>query len=48
MNIMSKETDKNKKIKQIVKILEFVLTVDDKDLMRSSIETIIEMLKELS
>lgn len=43
-----KENDKSKKIKQIVKILEFVLTVNDKDLMRSSIETIIEMLKEIS
>jgi len=39
---------KNKQlnIKQIVEILKFVLTLDDEEIIKSSIETIVEMLEE--
>ena len=38
--------DKNIKIKNIIAILKFVLTLDDREIIISSIETIVEMLEE--
>lgn len=39
-------TDK-KKIKQVIKILRFILTEDDEEIIKSSIESVIEMLEEI-
>ena len=44
--ILNKSRDKNIKIKQMVEILKFVLTLDDEEIIKSSIETIVEMLEE--
>jgi hypothetical protein len=37
---------KNSKLKQIIEILKFVLTVEDEEIIKSSIESIIEILEE--
>lgn len=37
-----------KKIQQLAEILKFILTLDDKEIMDSSIESVIEELEELS
>jgi hypothetical protein len=42
----STSSNKNAKIKKIIKILEFLLTIDDMEIVKSSMESIIEMLKE--
>ena len=42
----STKNNKNAKIKQIIELLKFVLTVDDEEIMKSSIESVIEMLEE--
>lgn len=39
-------SNKNTKLKQIIEILKFVLTVEDEEIMKSSVESIIEMLEE--
>lgn len=46
--MVSRKYKKNKQlnIKQIVEILKFVLTLDDEEIIKSSIETIVEMLEE--
>jgi len=38
--------EKNKKLKQVAEILKFVLTVDDEEIFKSTIESIIELLEE--
>lgn len=43
---MKKGSNKNFKLKKIVKILKFLLTIDDEEVTKSSIESIIEMLEE--
>jgi hypothetical protein len=45
---MTARPRKNKQlnIKQIIEILKFVLTLDDEEIIKSSIETIVEMLEE--
>lgn len=50
-NKMPKRTsksDKNLNIKKIVKILKFLLTIDDMEVIKSSMESIIESLEEES
>ena len=42
----SNRDNKNTKIKQIIEILKFILTTDDEEIIKSSIESIIEMLEE--
>ncbi len=42
------DDDDNAKIKQIVEMLKFVLTVEDEEIMKSSIESVIEMLEEIN
>lgn len=44
---MSSNRTKADKLKQIIMLLEFILVLDDKEIMKSSIESIIEMLKEI-
>jgi len=46
MPTKSKGPNKNEKIKKIVKILKFLLTIDDMEVIKSSIESIIEQLEE--
>lgn len=45
-NKMSNAKDKNEKIKNIIKLLRFSLSIDDKEILKSSIEAIIELLEE--
>ena len=47
MNARNDDND-NAKIKQIVEMLKFVLTVEDEEIKNSSIESAIEMLEEIS
>jgi hypothetical protein len=42
----SNKDNKNAKIKQIIEILRFILTVDDQEIITSSIESVIEQLEE--
>lgn len=46
MTASNNKNNKNAKIKQIIELLKFVLTIDDEEIIRSSIESIIEMLEE--
>jgi len=43
---MATKSSKNTKIKKTIKILKFLLTIDDMEVIKSSIESIIEMLEE--
>jgi hypothetical protein len=45
---MSAANDHAEKLKQVIEILRFLLTVDDEEIIKSSIEGIIEMLQEIS
>lgn len=46
MKMSSPPDTKNTKLKHIVKLLQFILTIDDEEIIKSSIESIIEMLEE--
>jgi hypothetical protein len=39
-------TDKQAKIKQIIDILKFILTIEDLEIIKSSIESVIEQLQD--
>jgi hypothetical protein len=39
---------KSDKLKQIVKLLEFALKLDDDEIIKSTLATVIEMLKEMT
>lgn len=39
---------KNEKLKQVIEILRFILTIDDEEIIKSSIESVIEILEEIS
>lgn len=46
---MSKKSDKegrNQKLQQLVELLKFVLTLDDEEVVKSTIESVIETLEE--
>ena len=46
---MSKKSDKenrNQKLRQITELLKFVLTLDDDEIVKSTIESVIESLEE--
>lgn len=43
---MTTKSNKNTKLKKIVKILKFLLTIDDMEVIKSSIESIIETLED--
>jgi len=45
---MDNQSVKVQKIQQIIKLLKFILTIDDLEIMKSTIESIIEMLSEIS
>jgi len=42
----SNNDEKNQKLKQVTEILRFVLTVDDEELVKSTIESVIELLED--
>jgi len=39
-------SSKNDKLKKIISLLRFILTVEDEEVIKSTIESIIEMLEE--
>ncbi len=39
---------KAQKIQQIIKLLKFILTIDDMEILKSTIESVVEMLGEIS
>lgn len=48
MNSSSNKNNKNAKIKQVIEILKFILTIDDEEIIKSSIESVIEILEEIN
>lgn len=44
-DVMSQE-DKNSKLEKVIRILKFLLTIDDLELLKSSIESVIDELEE--
>lgn len=50
MAIMSKKSnspnDKKQKLRQVVDLLKFVQTLDDEEIIKSTIESVIELLEE--
>jgi hypothetical protein len=42
----SKKTDSKQKLKQIVDLLKFILTFDDEEIRKTTIESVIELLEE--
>lgn len=43
---MSKKSDKNYKLIQVIKILKYSLSLDDEEILRSTVESVIEILEE--
>lgn len=41
-----KNNDKNQKLQQIIDLLKFALSLDDEEIMKSTIESVIELLEE--
>jgi hypothetical protein len=46
MNKSSKNNNRNQKLQQIIDLLKFVLSTNDEEIIKSSIESIIEQLEE--
>jgi hypothetical protein len=40
------KVSKNQRINQIIDLLKFVLTLEDEEILRSTIESVIELLQE--
>lgn len=43
---MSSKSDKNKKLKQILELLKYSLSLNDEEIMKSTIESVIEILED--
>lgn len=43
---MTKKSEKNKNLKKVLELLKFSLSLNDEEIMRSTIESIIEILEE--
>jgi Trp operon repressor len=43
---MDTQSVKNQKIQQIIKLLKFILTIDDLEIIKSTIESVTEILEE--
>lgn len=43
---METKYDKNRELKRVIDMLKFILTVDDEEIVKSTIESIIETLEE--
>lgn len=46
MTTVPTKSNKNAKIKQIIELLKFTLSIDDEEIIKSSIESVVEMLEE--
>jgi hypothetical protein len=49
VDVMTKKNDKgnrSQKLQQIVELLKFVLTLNDEEIVKSTIESVIELLEE--
>lgn len=46
VELMAKKSDKNKNIKKVLELLKFSLSLNDEEIMRSTIESVIEILEE--
>jgi hypothetical protein len=49
VDVMTNKTDKgnrSQKLTQVVELLRFVLTLDDEEIIKSTIESVIELLEE--
>jgi hypothetical protein len=48
VNVMSnkKGNNENHKLEQVVELLKFALSLDDEEIMKSTIESVIEILEE--
>jgi len=40
------KSDKTKKMQQIIKLLKFLLTLDDMEIIKNTLESVIEILEE--
>jgi len=48
-NIMSKDEDKNQhQLQQIINLLKFILSLDDQEIIKSTVESVIELLQEIN
>jgi hypothetical protein len=45
---MPKKSDKNKNLKKVLELLKFSLSLNDEEIIRSTIESVIEILEEES
>jgi hypothetical protein len=45
---MSTKVSKKQKTQQVIDLLKFVLTLDDEEIMISTIESVIEILEEIN
>lgn len=41
-----KNNERNQKLQQIIDLLQFALSLDDEEIMKSTIESVIELLEE--
>ena len=48
VNIMRSKKDTNKKLQEAIKILKFILTLNDEEIIKSSIESVVENLEDLT
>ena len=44
----NKKDEENHKLERIIDLLKFALSLDDEEIMRSTVEAVIELLQELS
>jgi hypothetical protein len=43
---MKKKSEKDHKLQQMIELLKFALTLDDEELLKSTVESVIESLEE--
>lgn len=44
----TKSSDKKEKIQRIIELLKFALTLDDQEIVKSTVESVIELLEEIN
>jgi hypothetical protein len=44
---MTKKSDKKYKLKTVIELLKFAITLDDEELLKSTVESVIESLEEM-
>jgi hypothetical protein len=45
---MTTELDKNQRLQQIIELLQFALSLDDEEIIKSTVESVIEILQEIA